>query len=110
MTRFSCLLVIVAACATDGAPPTAPSNLTASALAGGAHVSWKDNSTDEDEFVIMRQQMGTDAAMKELARVPRNNTSFHDEPLVSGATYLYQVDASNANGETASNTVMFTAP
>lgn len=70
---------------------------------------WKDNSTDEAEFVIMRQRMGTDATMTELARVPFNGTSFHDEPVTAGTTYIYMIVATNENGESQSNRVTFVA-
>ena len=105
-------LVLAAGCATDSsvAPPVAPSNLIVAPLGGGAHLTWLDNSNDEIEFVIMRQQVGVDAAMQELASVPFNGTQFHDEPVVAGATYIYQVIASNEAGETDSNQVMFKAP
>jgi hypothetical protein len=92
------------------AGPLAPSNLTATPLGAGAHLTWNDNSMDESEFVIMRMRMGTDAAMTELGRVPFNGTAFHDEPIVAGATYMYQVVAANDNGESESDQVTFVAP
>lgn len=101
----------LAACASDDASgPAAPTNLTVAPLGAGAHVTWKDNSKDESEFIIMRQQMGTDTAMKELARVPFNGTAYHDEPITSGATYMYMVVASNENGESESEHATFVAP
>ncbi len=90
--------------------PIAPSNLTATPLGAGAHLTWKDNSMDESEFVIMRMRMGTDIAPTELGRVPFNGTAFHDEPIVTGATYMYQVVATNVNGESESNQATFVAP
>lgn len=65
---------------------------------------------DESEFVIMRMRMGTDTALAELGRVPFNGTAFHDEPIVAGATYMYQVVATNENGESESNQATFVAP
>ncbi len=106
-------LLFAGACAGDdgaAAGPTAPSNLTATPLGAGAHLTWKDNSTDESEFVIMRMRMGTDTAMTELGRVPFNGNSFHDEPIVAGATYMYMIVATNENGESESNQATFVAP
>ncbi len=65
---------------------------------------------DESEFVIMRMRIGTDTALAELGRVPFNGTAFHDEPIVAGATYTYQVVATNQNGESESNQATFVAP
>ena len=85
--RLALIALLFAACASDDpAAPAAPTNLTAAPLGAGAHLTWTDNSMDEDEFVIMRQKVGTDTAMVELARVPFNGNSFHDEPISSGAT------------------------
>ena len=111
MLRILSLSLLLAACASDdAAAPAAPTNLAVSALGAGAHLTWKDNSTDETEFVIMRQRMGTDTAMTELARVPFNGTSFHDEPITAGATYIYMVVVTNENGENQSNQATFVAP
>ena len=43
-------VTIFAGCASDASPPAAPSDLTVAPLSGGAHITWKDNSSDEDEF------------------------------------------------------------
>jgi hypothetical protein len=106
-------LLFAGACAGDdggAAGPAAPTNLTATPLGAGAHLTWKDNAMDESEFVIMRMRMGTDSALTELGRVPFNGNAFHDEPIVAGATYVYQVVAINANGESESNEATFVAP
>lgn len=105
------IALVFAGCASDdAAAPAAPTNLTATQLGAGAHLTWKDNSKDEDEFVIMRQKVGTDTALVELARVPFNGTTFHDEPITSGATYMYMVVASGPGGDSESNHAMFVAP
>ncbi len=106
-------LLFAGACAGDdggAAGPAAPSNLAATPLGAGAHLTWKDNSMDESEFVIMRMRRGTDTAMTELGRVPFNGTAFHDEPIVAGATYMYMVIATNETGESESNEATFVAP
>ena len=111
MLRILSLSLLLAACASDdGAEPAPPTSLAVSALGAGAHLTWKDNSADEVEFVIMRQRMGTDTAMTEVSRVPFNGTSFHDEPLTAGATYIYMIVAMNESGESQSNQATFVAP
>lgn len=104
-------LALLISCATDDpSGPAAPSTLTVAVLGAGAHLTWQDNSTDEDEFIVMRQQMGSETAMTELARVPFNTVTYHDEPITTGASYLYMVIATNATGETSSNQATFVAP
>ncbi len=106
-------LTIVASCSDSepgGGAPTAPSTLTVVALSGGAHITWVDNSNDEDDFAIMRMEVGTDAALREIDSVPFNTTQYHDAPVTTGATYKYKIVATNASGETATAEVMFVAP
>jgi len=111
-TRIVLASLLFAGCAADEPlqAPAAPSTLAVSLLGAGAHLTWLDNSSDEDEFIVMRQQMGTDADMKELARVPFDTVTYHDEPIASGATYLYMVTATNAAGDASSNQATFVAP
>ena len=110
LIRIVALSFALTACASDdeGTAPAAPTNLSVSPLGAGAHLTWKDNSTDETEFVIMRQQ--APSAMAELSRVPFNGTSYHDEPITAGATYVYMIVATNENGDSQSNQAMFVAP
>ena len=103
-------LVSLAACTTDDEGPAAPTNLAVTPLGAGAHLTWKDNSMDETEFVVMRMQEGTETVMRELGRVPFNGNSFHDEPITPGATYMYQVIATNEAGDSESNQATFVAP
>lgn len=106
-------LTVFAACsdpAPGGGAPTAPSTLTVVALSGAADITWVDNSNDEDDFAIMRMEVGTDAALREIDSVPFNTTQYHDAPVTTGATYKYKIVATNASGETATAEVMFVAP
>lgn len=102
--------LLIACTGTSVEVPAAPTTLAVGLLGGGAHLTWIDNSSDEDEFVVMRQQQGTDAAMRELARVPFDTVTYHDEPVTSGATYVYLVIATNAAGDAPSNQATFVAP
>jgi hypothetical protein len=104
------LLVAVAlnGCGSDDKPPApggpkAPSELNAAALSAAAHLTWKDNSSDEDNFMVERQQVGTDTDFKTISTLPFDTTSYHDAPLTSGATYKYKIMAMNASGESESN-------
>ena len=107
--RLVALSVLFGACASDDpAGPAAPTNLAVSALGAGAHLTWKDNSSDESEFVIMRKT-GSEA-MTELARVPFNGTTYHDEPITAGTTYVYMIVATGEHGESESNQATFVAP
>ena len=98
-----------AACGTDGGggdtPPSAPTGLAVAKLGQGGHLTWTDNATNEEEFMIMRQD-GT-AAYVELGRVPFDSVQFHDEPLTSGTSYTYMVMALNAAGQAESNEITF---
>ena len=98
---------------TTGTDITAPSGLTAVERDGGAHLTWKDNSSNEAEFVIERKMGSGD--WTELATVPFNTMQselqYHDATLTPGTTYVYRVKAALEGGDGAySNEVTFTAP
>ena len=104
------LVLSLVGCATDPSGPAAPTSLTVGLLGAGAHLTWTDNSADELEFIIMRQEVGADADMIEISRVPFDTVAFHDEPISSGASYVYMVIATNGSGDTLSNQATFVAP
>jgi len=93
----------------DGAP-AAPSGLTAEPLTGGAHLTWRDNSDNETEFMVMRMEDGVDTDYEVMATLEFDTTQYHDAPLTSGATYRYMIMAMNDAGESESNEVTFNAP
>lgn len=111
---YSLLLLLALTSCSDpdpgGATPAAPTTLVVAALSGGAHVTWVDNSNNEDDFAIMRMEVGTDAALREIDSVPFNTTQYHDAPVTSGTTYKYKIVATNASGESATSEVSFVAP
>lgn len=103
-------LVLVAACGSEhgdaSAPPVAPSNLVVSNVGGGGHLTWKDNSDNEDHFMVMRKPMG--GTYDDVATIDFNATQYHDSSVVAGTTYVYQIMAMNSAGQATSNEVTFT--
>ncbi|RMG28706.1 MAG: T9SS C-terminal target domain-containing protein [Bacteroidetes bacterium] len=89
-------------------PPAAPSSLTANATSSSSiSLSWTDNATDEDNFIIERATGG--GAFSQIATVGANITSYTDNGLAASTTYNYRVAASNAGGTSAySNTASAT--
>lgn len=76
---------------TGASKPAAPSMLTAQPLLGGVHLTWKDNSSDEEMFMIMRKE-GT-SAFATLVMVEFNIVQYHDTAVTPGKTYTYMVNA-----------------
>ena len=92
-----------------GTKPNAPSMLTATPLSGGAHLTWKDNSSDEEMFMIMRKEGSGSFATS--ATVPFNTTQYHDATTMSGKTYTYMVHAMKGDAlSDPSNEAMVTIP
>jgi len=80
-------------------PPAAPSGLTA--MASGVDridLSWTDNSTDEDGFVLERSPAGA-GSWTVVADVQA--TSYADSGLSGGTAYDYRVRAYNGGGTSA---------
>jgi len=78
---------------TTLAPPTAPSDLAASAVShSGLELKWVDNSDDEDGFAIYRDNTP-------IASVGVNVNSYEDTGLQPATTYQYAVIAFNQIGE-----------
>ncbi|WP_305908854.1 reprolysin-like metallopeptidase [Methylomarinum sp. Ch1-1] len=81
----------------DTSTPTAPSNLTASALSDTEIViNWADNSNNETGFRLERSADSVNWA--EVAVVDSNVSSFTDNGLVAETTYQYRARAYNSNG------------
>jgi len=73
-------------------PPDAPSNLAATAEADGTvTLSWQDNSNDELGFAIDRKT--ATGYFHEIDRVAANTTTYHDQGVTGGRTYVYRVKA-----------------
>jgi len=88
----------------SGTPPSQsiapPSNLTASAVSSSEiDLSWIDNSTNEDNFVLERSGDSNFTSVNAIT-LPVNTTSYADTGLSAG-TYYYRVKATNAGGSSA---------
>lgn len=69
----------------------APTNLKASILSGGIHLTWTDNSSNETEFQIERKDAG--GQFVKAYSVTFDITQYHDSQVTAGATYAYRVRA-----------------
>ena len=105
-------LQMIALTPTGTAPtvPAAPGNVVITAVAGSRRdtVSWTDNSTNEDGFVIDR--LNPDGQWITLGTAAANATSFADSSILPGDTYSYRVTAVNRSGGATSAVASFTAP
>jgi titin len=102
-----------ASAATQGGTPPpasleAPSQLTAVAVSGTEiMLTWRDNSTDEANFLIERSIGG--GAFTQFNMRGANVTSFRVTGVTTGTTYSFRVRAKNATGTSAySNTASAT--
>lgn len=97
MTRRSPLLLplavllLSAACGCGSMSMSAPSSLSGTAMASGYHLTWKDNSEDEEEFVVERKV--DSGAFAEFARVPFNTTQYMVESGEAGKMYRFRIVA-----------------
>jgi hypothetical protein len=82
-----------------GASLAAPSNLTAGPLGGGAHLTWKDNSDDEDTFLVERKE--APGVFVELDSVPFDTTLYHDAAVNLGHRYTYRIRAKRGATDSA---------
>lgn len=95
------LFTLVAACASsdEASPdernaslaPFAPTRLAAAAMGSGIHLTWKDNSADEAEFVVERREGS--GAFSKIASVAFDVVQLHDTGVVAGRVYGYRVQA-----------------
>jgi hypothetical protein len=87
--------------------PSAPTSLAAAASGTSITLSWSDQSSNEQSFVVERSTGG--GAFAQVGTVGANVTSFTDSGLAASTTYTYQVKAVNAVGSSGySNTASAT--
>ena len=88
----------------SGTPPTAPTNLTATAVSGTqVNLSWADNSSDEEGFLLERSLDGN--TFIEIAALGANETEYLDTGLSLATTYYYRVRSYNLAGDSAYSAV-----
>jgi len=80
--------------------PNPPVNVGSSGEFGTiVSLCWKDNSTNEDGFIIRRTTPKDTTNFIEIGRVPADSTSFVAVGLVPDVRYYFQVSAFNKFGE-----------
>jgi hypothetical protein len=85
---------------TPPTPPAAPSSLSAAANGPDSiDISWADNSSDENNFVLQSSPDGS--SWSNLATLGANATSHSDNGLNPESTHYYRVQASNSAGASA---------
>ena len=107
------VVILTAACSGGdggGSPPAAPSGLTSIMMGGQPHLTWTDNSGNEDGFEIQRRT-GTTGEFAEIATESFDIEQYHDVSAAPGTTYSYRVVAINGDGESdPSNEITVTTP
>jgi hypothetical protein len=95
---------------TPAVAPGAPTNLTATAVAGPqVNLGWTDTSSNEEAFHIERASGG--AGFQEIATVDANVVTYTDTTVVESTSYDYRVRARNAQGYSDySNVASVTTP
>ena len=84
--------------------PAAPSNLTGTVISGSEiDISWTNNANNATSFLIDRST--DDVHFSQIASVSATVTTYHDTSLSPGNTYYYEVQASNADGNSAFSNV-----
>ena len=85
-------------------PPAAPSGLIAAAVsASQINLTWTDNSTNENNFLIERSQ--DNAGYAQVASVGAGVTNYSDSALTANTLYYYRVRAGNGGSNSAYSSV-----
>lgn len=77
-------------------PPLAPSNLIAVGDTFAIHLTWNDNSSNEDGFYLFK-----DGIEVVVADLKANDESYTDSIYISGSSHTYQVSAYNEFGQSS---------
>jgi hypothetical protein len=80
-------------------PPSAPSNLTATALSSSqVRLTWSDNSDNEAGFRLERRS-SSERFYALVTTLPANTTSYTDSGLAADTAYFYIISAHNEHGQ-----------
>ena len=92
------------------ASPSAPSGLTATAVASGQlNLAWTDNSANEDGFKVERCQGADCTSFEQVGTVGAGAASYANTGLTANTAYTYRVRAYNSVGDSGySNTASAT--
>ena len=92
-----------------GGVPTAPSNLTATAVSRSQiNLAWNDNSSNESGFYIERAPSGS-SSFTQIGSVGANVKTYSNTGLAAGTTYQYRVRAYNGSGNSGYSNTASTA-
>ncbi len=97
IAAFVATAALVTACFDDGdhdhsgGALAAPTELAATPVAGAVHLTWKDNSDGELEFMVLRKSGAADWALVDSTAA--DATSYHDDSVAAETTYMYMVHA-----------------
>ena len=94
-------VVLVTTAPPPPSPPVAPTNaVSSSATSTSISVSWTDNASDEDGYLVERSASAS-AGFAQVGTTAANATSYTDGGLTVATTYYYRVRATNAAGNSA---------
>ncbi len=89
--------------------PGAPNSLSANLATGSQiNLSWTDTATNDDGVKVMRKDPGSNN-YHQVALLPARTSSFFDTGLTNGATYSYEIIASNTVGDSSPSNVVTVA-
>ena len=87
------------------ARPAAPSSLTvANGGKGSVTLSWTDNASNEDNFLVERST-SLSAGYIQVAAVGANVRTYTDNTVFRKTTYFYRVRAANSGGKSGYSNV-----
>lgn len=79
--------------------PLPPSNLALSVDLDAVTIGWRDNSLNEDGFIV--EKSADNVTFTQVAQLPENAFHYIDTAVVEGASYYYRVISYNAVGTSA---------
>lgn len=83
-----------------GIKPNAPTNLFAQGISKSEiSLSWKDNSDNEDGFILERKEEGQPYSI--ITTLPKDSNKYTDKNLLPDRIYYYRIKAFNSFGESS---------